>query len=130
MFFNLPHLQTKLLKEPDKEREPQLQEGHDVVRLKLLVLFGQHACDTYQFWISDWVPISCNHAAYDVGDEHIEFPIQALKKLVSWHSHTAQGKYRVLVLIGLGIQLRTGKNMSNQNKNMIFVSVSITTLWG
>ena len=28
--------------------------------------------------------------------------------------------YRVLVLIGLGIQLRTGKNMSNQNKNTIY----------
>ena len=30
--------------------------------------------------------------------------------------------YRVLVLKGLGIQLRTDKNMSNQNKHTIFSS--------
>ena len=29
--------------------------------------------------------------------------------------------YRVLVLIGLGIQLRTGKNMSNQNKHTVLL---------
>ena len=54
--YYLPHLQTKLLKEPDKEGEPQLQEGQDVVRLKLLVLLCQHARDVYQFRILDGVP--------------------------------------------------------------------------
>ena len=80
VLIDLPHVQTKLLKEPDEEGEPQLQEGHDVVRLKLLVLFGQLASEAYQFWISDGVPVSCDHAAYDVGNEHVELPVQALRE--------------------------------------------------
>ena len=41
------------------------------------------------------------------------------RKVASLVDAQAQVIYRVLVLIGLGIQLRTGKNMSKQNKNTI-----------
>ena len=89
--FN-PHLKTKLLKEPDKEWEIQLQEGHDVVRLKLLVLLGQHLRDVYQLGVLDGVPVPRDHAPDDVGDEHVELPVQTIKKLnfvtLSYTNHT------------------------------------------
>ena len=74
----IPHLQAELLEERDEEGEAELQEGHDVVRLKLLVLLGQHARDVDQLGVPDGVPLSRDHATNDVGDEHVELPVQAL----------------------------------------------------